>query len=751
MTHQEKNTFRFNLEEAEQSIEIGMKWLIPFYMKKCDGLDSIDSVREIIKNEMLSMASKARHLAASDDTEGVEKLMTPLFGCFRFLFYSNEQATISDLLNSMYPRTLEAMRVLNNLLSAPREGADNPKTAAEWQRLETVLKQAQDWENDWARLNRVAQTYIRRRAPLDLANACKDKEGFLYNLCKPFIPSALPDVAACLALSCDPVAGALTEERKGETLIGEVVSTAPTLQQLNFMWRIPFLYDAAKTGPRNVADAVLAYLNLQSHTATTTNTDTDPWQTVCGILRRQHALQSNPETQPMVADTLSLIRNHLSPDEQMAAATSAALPLCKTGDDFSLLANFVIDAANDGEKTSYVLTYTDINSKSATLLHVIPTTVFALCISAPDDASDPYMSEQWERFADCLEEKYGEHGMAYMARKYAEGRHDGTAVPGQKAGAYEELMQNAGFFAPNPPEVDQYTLFMPKCPAVLPAEGGAFLWIEKNATLSAAWRLLGQIHKKRFYKEVWPPNRFSYIVDAALTYQNKDCGTYSRTRFDRRRCYDAKTYRDGLSHYRETLPGEGFFATTSEKPFPVLTRMSQPTISEGGAVSAIRILYRVFVAHICENALLKVQADDMEEEEVEAVWEMAFADIRYANRELGLLAFDMNMRDLSEDIGQTEWLDGIRPADFAIFIKTLRIQAKPQAEESVEPVWQCATCFETSLSALRRYDRPLAEMILKLKQSGEPYMPLPGWSFLKTAEAHIRTLTAHSGCDNFVF
>lgn len=263
MTHPENPLYRFNLEEAEQSIKSGVTWFVPFYAKECKGLDSADSIRERIKDEVSTMVSNAHQLSASGDAEGAKKLMLPIFGCFRLLFYSNEYGENSNLLNSMYPRAMEAKRMLGNFLSAPREESDNNETVAEWERMETVLKDAQIWEDKWSHLSHIVREYEKRKSLLDLAVACKDKEGFLYNLCKPFIQSALPDVAACLDLSCDPIAGTLAMERKGDTLLGELVSAAPTLRQLNFMWRIPFLHDAAKSGIKETGDAIMAHLRLQ--------------------------------------------------------------------------------------------------------------------------------------------------------------------------------------------------------------------------------------------------------------------------------------------------------------------------------------------------------------------------------------------------------------------------------------------------------------------------------------------------------
>ena len=743
MTHPETPAYRFNLEEAEQSIKSGMQWFASFYARECHGLDSIDSAREKIKEEMSAMVSNARQLAASGDTDGAKKRMMPIFGCFRLMFYSNEHGENSNLLNSMYPRALEAKRMLGNFLSAPREESDNNETVAEWDRMKTVLKNAQLWEDKWPHLNRIVREYEKRKSLLDLSVVCKDKEDFLYNLCKPFIQSALPDVAACLELSCDPIAGTLTMERKGNTLLGELVSTAPTLRQLNFMWRIPFLHDAAKSGPEETGDAIMVHLRLQNLVCSESATDEDVWQNVCRILRHQLDCESELQEQPHLGDALSAIQKHLPICEQIAAATAAALPLCETDKDFLLLAEFAIKTADKMKTQSFIAH----KGETCRLYRSVPEIFFTPSVS--NASSDPKRVKQWERFADCLEEEYGEHGMAYMARKCAEQYRDENGYPCQKTGAYEELMQNAGFFRAYETMVCDPHPCVPKCPDVPPSARGTLSWIEKNAALSSAWRLFEQINERETCFS-WPPARFHYILDAALTYQDKNTHAYSAPRFDRRGFYDLTEYNINVREgYPSPEPGMGFCQMKFLKKFAIVQKTPPCVLTESGVETAIRILYRLFVAQMFTQAAGAVKDAS---EGVDDPWEKAFAAIRETNKELSALSEDFGLPLLIEDIKQTEWLENIEPEIFVTFMATAKTEPEPEAKPVAEPIFEEVRCFENALGALRHYDGPVAAMIKNLEQETEPYMPSQTWNFLKKIKNHIETIHSYHDCgENFTY
>lgn len=744
MTHPENPSYRFNLEEAEQSIKSGIQWFASFYARECHGLDSIDSAREKIKEEMSAMVSKARQLSASGDMAGTKKLMLPIFGCFRLLFYRNEHGENSYLLNSMYPRALEAKRMLGNFLSAPREESDNNETVAEWERMETVLKNAQDWEDKWPHLNHVVREYEKRKSLLDLEVTCKDKEGFLYNLCKPFIQSAMPDVAACLELSCDPIAGTLTMERKGDTLLGELVSAAPTLRQLNFMWRIPFLHDAAKSGLKETGDAIIAHLRLQNLVQSEPTADGDVWQSVCRILRHQLDCEAELQEQPNLGDTLSAIQKHLPIYEQIAAATAAALPLCETDEEFLLLAEFAIKTADRMKVQSFIAH----KGETYRLYRAVPEIFFTPSVS--NAAPDPKMTKQWERFADCLEEKYGEHGMAYMARKCAEQYRDENGYPCQKTGAYEGLMQAAGIFRTYENMVSGPYPFVPKCPDVPPSTCGTLSWIEKNAALSAAWRLFEQINKRET-RLSWPPVQFHYILDTALTYQDKNTHAYFWPRFDRRDFYSPTQYKKAYGGYPTHNPGMGFCQIGPSKTFDIAQKIPPYVLAESGVETAIRILYCLFVAQIFTKATGTVQNTS---EGVDDTWGKAFAAIRETNKELLNLSEDFDLPLLIEDIKQTEWLENIEPEVFVTFMATVKTEPEPEPETKpvAEPIFEEIRCFENALGALRHYDKDVADRIRNLEQAPELYMPSRAWAFLKKMKNHIETIHSYHDCvENFTY
>lgn len=165
--------------------------------------------------------------------------------------------------------------------------------------------------------------------------------------------------------------------------------------------------------------------------------------------------------------------------------------------------------------------------------------------------------------------------------------------------------------------------------------------------------------------------------------------------------------------------------------------------------TAIRILYRLFVAQIFTKATGTVQNTS---EGVDDTWGKAFAAIRETNKELLALSEDFGLPLLIEDIRQTEWLENIEPEVFVTFMATVKIEPETETKPVAEPIFEEVRCFENALGALRHYDGPVAAMIKNLEQETEPYMPSQAWNFLKKIKNHIETIHSYHDCGgNFTY
>ena len=193
----------------------------------------------------------------------------------------------------------------------------------------------------------------------------------------------------------------------------------------------------------------------------------------------------------------------------------------------------------------------------------------------------------------------------------------------------------------------------------------------------------------------------------------------------------------------------GFCQIGPSKTFDIAQKIPSYVLTESGVETAIRILYRLFVAQMFTKANGTVQNTSEGENDP---WEKAFAAIRETNKELSALSEDFGLPLLIEDIKQTEWLENIEPEIFVTFMATAKTEPEPEAKPVAEQIFEEVRCFENALGALRHYDGPVAAMIKNLEQETEPYMPSQAWNFLKKIKNHIETIhSSHDCVDNFTF